>query len=42
MNIKEALDLSNLLFDTQLDKDYFLRQYFKDFDLKTEQKRFIK
>lgn len=42
MNIKEALELSNLLFDNQLDKDYFLRQYFKDFDLKTEQKRFIK
>ena len=42
MNIKEALELSNLLFDNQLDKDYFLRQYFKDFDLKTEQKRFLK
>lgn len=42
MNIKEALELSNLIFDNQLDKDYFLRQYFKDFDLKTEQKRFIK
>jgi hypothetical protein len=42
MDIKKALELADLIFEKDLDKFYFLRQYFKDFDLKDNEKKFIK
>jgi len=34
--IKQALELSDMIFDNNLDKIYFLRQYFKDFEVGNE------
>lgn len=42
MDIKKALELADLIFEKDLDKFYFLKQYFKDFDLKDNEKKFIK
>lgn len=42
MDIKKALELADLIFEKDLDKIYFLRQYFKDYDLENNEKKFIK
>lgn len=39
---EKAFELSNLVFDNDLDKYCFLRQYFKDFNESVEKKRLLK
>jgi len=46
INIDQALELCDMLFTNNLDKVYFLRQYFKSFDMPTQKfekaKKFVK
>ena len=42
MDIERALEFADLVFDKELDKMNFLRQYFKDFDLDNNKQKFIK
>ena len=39
INVNDALELCDLIFDNNLDKVYFLRQYLKSFDLSQEYKK---
>ena len=42
MDIQRALEFADLVFEKEIDKMNFLRQYFKDFDLDNNKKKIIK
>lgn len=42
MDIQRALEFADLVFEKEIDKMNFLRQYFKDFDLDNNKQKFLK